>query len=101
MSDPMSKRGYRLRDGDQIPTRPTTIIEIMSRAKFQRGVEDIRAGRGYPADYDRWKDTNDRWCYERGRQWATLAPRNIPLKINGCLSPQALRWFVSHGEDIL
>jgi hypothetical protein len=85
------KSGYRLRDGDQIPTRSTTIEAIMSSPKFQLGVEDARAGRGYPAGYDGWKHTNDRWTYERGRQWAQLAPRSVALKVNGKISEQSLR----------
>jgi hypothetical protein len=92
------KPGYRLRDGAQVPTRPVTLVEIMSGRKFARGVADVRAGRGYPYDYDTWEDTNDRWEYERGRQWATLAPRNVALKINGKVRMQAMCWYT---DDIL
>jgi hypothetical protein len=92
------KTSYRLRDDEQVPTRSVTIVEIMSSPKFQRGVEDVRAGRGYPSDYDRWTDCNDRWDYSRGRQWATVAPRNIPLKVNGKVTPAAMRWY---NDDIL
>jgi hypothetical protein len=88
---------YRLRDGDQIPTRPVTLREIMSDPKFALGVADARAGRGYPTSYDNWKDTNDRWAYSRGRQWAQVAPRNLPLKIRGEINSQALRY----GADLL
>src|SRR5262249_54965373 len=86
---------HRLRDGDQIPTGPVTLREIMSDPKFARGVADARAGRGYPPPYDTWEDRN--WAYERGRQWAQIAPRGLPLKINGKLNPQALRY----GADLL
>jgi len=34
------KRGYRLRDGRQVPTRPATIHEVMSQPKFALGVAD-------------------------------------------------------------
>jgi hypothetical protein len=34
------RRGYRLRDGDQIPTYPTTSAEIMSAPTFGLGVAD-------------------------------------------------------------
>ena len=88
---------YRLRPGAQIPTRRTTLREIMSDPKFALGVADARAGRGYPPTYDTWADTNDRWTYERGRQWAQIAPHGLPLKINGKLNPQALRY----GADLL
>jgi hypothetical protein len=67
----------------------------MSDPKFALGVADVRANRGYPADYDTWKD--DCWAYERGRQWAQIAPRSLPLKIKGRLNPQALRY----GTDLL
>ena len=70
----------------------------MSGSKFSMGVTDVRAGRGYRPDYDVWEETNDRWEYERGRQWAKLAPRNVPLKLNGKITTQALRWY---GNDIL
>jgi hypothetical protein len=92
----MKRYQYRLRDGDQIPTRLVTRQEIMSDPKFALGVADARARRGYPADYDAWED--DRWAYERGRQWAQIAPRSLPLKINGKLNPQAL---LCYGNDIL
>jgi hypothetical protein len=82
----------RLRDHDQLPTVPVTIREIMSDPRFARGVADVRAGRGYSADYDTWA-TNSQWAYERGRQWARLAPRNLPLKINGELNPLALQRY--------
>lgn len=96
IGDPMSKRTKfhpRRRDGDQLPTVPVTILEIMSRRAFARGVADARAGRGYPSNYDTWKETNDMWAYERGRQWARLAPRNLPLMINGKLNPLALQQY--------
>lgn len=87
------KRGYKLRDGDQLPTRVVTLEQIMSDPKFAQGVADVRAGRGYPADYDLWKETNDRWAYSRGRQWATATPRSVALKVNGKISTQAVSWY--------
>jgi hypothetical protein len=33
------------------------------------------------------------WEYERGRQWATLAPRDIPLRIAGKLNPRAVKLY--------
>jgi hypothetical protein len=41
------KRGYRLKDGAQIPTRPTTVEEIMASLHFGYGVTDKGAGRGF------------------------------------------------------
>jgi hypothetical protein len=92
------KAGYRLRTGDQIPTRSTTAVEIMSSPTFRLGAADARAGRSYHRDYDLW-DTNGQWNYERGRMWATLAPHNVPLKkLNGRINPDAVRYW--QGEII-
>jgi hypothetical protein len=92
---------YHLRKGDQIPTVPVTIMEIMSCPKFERGVDDVRASRGYPRDYDQWEDTNDRWDYERGRQWARLVPRHVKLKVNGKITTMAMQLYREHDDDIL
>ena len=73
----------RLRKGEQVPVRSVTVQEIMSCPYFALGVADVRAGRGFRADYDTWGHTNNRWAYDRGRLWATLAPRSVPLKRNG------------------
>jgi hypothetical protein len=88
------KHGYTLRDGDQLPVVGVPLEMIMGSSKFAQGVADVRAGRGYPDDYDCWEDTNDRWDYSRGRQWATAAPRNLALKVNGNVSQQAKSWYV-------
>jgi hypothetical protein len=97
----MVKRGYRLRQGDQIPTCPVTINEIMSDPTFALGVVDARAGRPYHPDYDVWADCNLRWSYERGRMWATLTPRHVPLKVNGKINPDAVVWYARHGDSII
>ena len=81
---------------EQLPTVPVSIAEIMASPLFERGVKDARAGRGFPPDYDILEDKL--WAYERGRQWARLAPRSLPLKVNGKLNPQALRHY---GDDIV
>jgi hypothetical protein len=93
-----TKQFGRLRDGDQVPTRPVTILEIMNTRTFALGVADVRAGRGYHSDYDRWKHTDDGWTYERGRQWVWIAPRHVRLKIDDKVTPQAMQWY---GDDIL
>jgi hypothetical protein len=84
----------------QVPTSFTTVDEIMRRPTFALGVSDARAGRPVRRDYDLW-DIDDQWDYERGRQWATIAPRNIPLKHNGRINPDAVAWFRRHGDDII
>jgi hypothetical protein len=93
-------RGYRLCEGAQIPTRPTTIVEIMSHPSFVLGVADARAGRGYHKDYDLWTG-NMQWCYERARQWAALTPKNVPLKLDGKINPNAVAWYARHRDDII
>jgi hypothetical protein len=95
------KHGYRLRDGDQVPTRPTTVEEIMSWPTFALGVADVRAGREFRAAYESWADTNDRWNYERGRAWACVTQRNVVLKRNGKVTDEAIRWFVKLKREIL
>lgn len=85
------------RRGDQLPTTTTTAERVMSSPQFARGVADVRAGRGFPRDYDTWKDKT--WSYERGRAWAMTAG-SMPLKRNGKLSPEALIHF-SWSGDIL
>ena len=73
----------------------------MRGRSFAAGVEDARAGRGaFRADYDKW-DVNDQWDYERGRAWALLAPRDVPLKRNGKLNEKAVFWFKLVGRAIL
>jgi hypothetical protein len=88
---------YQLRDGDQIPTRLTTAAEIGIRM-FALGVADVRAGRGFRPEYETWQNTNDRWAYERGRQWARLGPRSahhsqsLPrIDVSVALTPLDLR----------
>ena len=77
------------RDRGQASVRLVSNASIMRSAAFQRGVEDKRAGR-HPC-----YDANDDWSYERGRQWAALAPMTTPLRVKGKLSPKALALFVA------
>lgn len=81
------------RDEQQIPTSKTTVRKIMASPLFKRGAEDARAGRPYPSDYDTWSHKDKLWAYERGRAWATAAPRRVPLMTNGEISVEALNWF--------
>jgi hypothetical protein len=85
---------------DQVPTRPTTARRIMSAPTFALGVADARAGRGIHRDYDRW-DTNGQWNYERGRAWATLAPRHVVLRQGGEISAEALAWYGRCRDSII
>lgn len=87
------------RSEEQVATHDVSAAWIMRRPTFALGVADARAGRRYHRDYDLW-DTNGQWGYERGRAWALLTPRNVPLRRNGKLNPEALLWFMRH-DDII
>jgi hypothetical protein len=75
----------------QVPTSPTTIEKIMNTREFALGVIDRRAGRPHRSDYATW-GIDDQWNYERGRAWATVAPRSVVLKRNGEITAEALRF---------
>ena len=75
---------------EQIDTTPTTTREIMGSVGFAAGVADVRAGK--PARFDSSFDA-DVWTYERGRQWAFIAPMSMPLRIRGKLNREAIRLF--------
>ena len=60
---------------------------------FARGVADARAGKA-PAFDAPYPHTNNAWAYERGRQWASIAPLgDVPLRVNGKLNPAAKKYF--------
>jgi hypothetical protein len=63
---------------------------IMDTADFRRGVEEVRAGK--PPDFDA-TDIDDAWNYERGRQWAMIAPRGLPLFVDGEVNPLAIALY--------
>lgn len=67
----------------QAPIVPTTIEDIMRSPTFQLGVAHKRAGTP-PIEIV------DDWNYERGRQWASVAPSNMPVLIDGKLNSEAL-----------
>jgi hypothetical protein len=72
---------------EQIPTRETSIISVMMRANFQQGVDDVRLGR--PARFDELDDRA--WSYERGRQFAMLAPTTMSIKVGNRINPKAVQ----------
>jgi hypothetical protein len=78
----------------QTPTILVSDRRIMAQPTFRLGVNDVRAGRPMHPDYDLW-DT-----YERGRCFAKLASHRLPLRINGQLNPEALRFFRQCGGAI-
>jgi hypothetical protein len=81
------------RDEDQVPTSATTVMAVMASPLFKKGVADMRAGKPFPLDYDTWSHKDKMWAYERGRAWATVAPRNVTLQRDGKVTGEALRWF--------
>ena len=87
------RRTHRLREGDQIPTHAVTLEEIMSEPAFALGAADVRAGRGFHPDYASWDD-DLQWSYERGRQWARLAPPSVALKRDGRITREAEAWYM-------
>jgi hypothetical protein len=87
-------------EGDQVPTQPVSIEEIMSAPYFALGVADVRAGRPYHDGYQTWH-TDEQWDYERGRQWARLVPASVVLKRNGKITREAAEWFRRRFKDIL
>jgi hypothetical protein len=96
---------YRLHDPDseQIPTRLISIQKIMGSEAFGRGFDDARAGRPFDDFYGshsgKTKERINRaWNYERGRQFAILAPRSMKLRIKGELNARAIQLYGS--EDI-
>jgi hypothetical protein len=77
---------------EQIDTEECSCSWFMQRPSFMHGVEDVRAGR--PARFDTYAaNTNSLWAYEKGRQFATIVSRSLPLTLNGKLNRKALRLF--------
>ena len=54
----------------QVQTKNTTTTAVIRSAAFVRGFNEVRKGK--PLDYDAFRDVNDQWNYERGRQFALL-----------------------------
>jgi hypothetical protein len=64
---------------------------LMRPAAFLRGVEEVR--KGVAPDFDFFSLTNDAWAYERGRQWALIAPCSMPLYVGARINPKAIILF--------
>lgn len=80
----------------QVATRKTTALAIMRSRAFQRGVSDVRTGK-----VPRFDEVGlDQWNYERGRLWATLAPRSMPLMLAGRLNPKAADLFFANDDEL-
>jgi hypothetical protein len=90
----------RDRHEKQCNTFPVTVEWIMSRPEFTLGFAHVRngkkfdtwAGCGHSKKTDRRSAAGRAWDYERGRIFACLAPRNMPLRLaDGRLNPEAVK----------
>jgi hypothetical protein len=68
----------------QAETRSASLTSIIRSAAFAAGVKDVRTGRR--ARFDQF----DCFEYERGRQWAVLAPPSMQLRRDGRINPWAI-----------
>jgi hypothetical protein len=73
---------------EQVPTRTATAAAVLRSAAFNRGLDEARAGR--PPDFDSHIDD---WDYERGRQFATIAPLTMRIFKNKKLNRKALQFL--------
>ena len=81
-SAPKRHKQCRDRDRKQVNTLSCSAADIVYHPHFAIGVADLRAGA--PPRFDEMQD--DCWGYERGRQWAVLAPITMDPH-----SPMAIR----------
>ena len=51
----------------QVQTTNTTTTAIIRSRAFVLGFNEVKTGR--PLNYDAFRDANDQWNYERGRQF--------------------------------
>jgi hypothetical protein len=77
----------------QAGVRGQSASAMIRSKEFNEGVDDVRRGR--PPRYDDPIAFN--WNYERGRQWATIAPMRMPTKIGGKANPAAVALLVRDG----
>lgn len=71
----------------QVDTHLVSDEKIMRSRAFNEGVADVRQGRAPRFDLDDWN-------YERGRQWAVVAPTCMPVKIGRSINRKALLIFM-------
>jgi hypothetical protein len=83
-SAPRRNKQRRDRDREQVDTVECSAADIVYSPYFAIGVADFRAGA--PPRFDEMQD--EIWGYERGRQWAVLAPITMDPH-----SPMAIRLF--------
>jgi len=73
MTSTPKRRKRRDRDREQVNTLSCSASDIVCSIHFAISVADLRAGA--PPRFDEMQD--EYWAYERGRQWAVLAPINM------------------------
>jgi hypothetical protein len=83
-STPKRRKQRRDPDREQVDTVRCSAAVIVNSPYFAVGVADLRAGA--PPRFDEMQD--EYWSYERGRQWAVLAPITMDPH-----SPMAIRLF--------
>jgi hypothetical protein len=81
----------------QNPTVPVSLEKIMASQAFRQGVADVRAGRppNFDGDFELMRSNADdfinaMWNYERGRQYAVLVSRDLPIILKRKVNPKAL-----------
>jgi hypothetical protein len=77
----------------------TRVEQIMASVAFRHGVADVRCGR--PPRFD--TETEGGWLYDWGRQFAVLAPLDMPIvmKRKRELNPRAIELFCRLKPDII
>jgi hypothetical protein len=75
----------------QVKTRKTTVLAIMSSREFEAGLNDARRGVPFNSHVDSWE-------YERGRLFACIAPLNMPLRIAGKLNLKAVALYAAAAQ---
>ena len=83
-SAPKRPKQRRDPDREQVDTFRCSAADIVESRYFAMGVADLRAGA--PPRFDEMQD--EYWGYERGRQWAVLAPITMDPH-----SPMGIRLF--------
>src|SRR6516165_1281416 len=76
-SPPKRHKQRRDPDREQVNTLSCNAADIVYSPHFAIGVADLRAGA--PPRFDEMQD--EYWGYERGRQWAVLAPFTWTLTV--------------------
>lgn len=71
----------------QVKTANTTCKAVIRSKAFVTGFNEVRIGK--PFNYDAFRDANDQWNYERGRQFAMIFPGKIK---HGATVSQAAAW---------